>query len=69
MVDHKVPHKGDQVLFWDHDNWQPVCFDCHDRHKQRVERRGYTTTVGRDGWPIDPSHPANRTGTPGGSNL
>ena len=31
IVDHKVPHKGDQKLFWDRKNWQSMCKPCHDR--------------------------------------
>ena len=31
VVDHITPHKGDQTLFWDHDNWQPLCKSCHSR--------------------------------------
>ena len=30
VVDHIVPHRGDQKLFWDQDNWQPLCKDHHD---------------------------------------
>lgn len=30
VVDHKTPHKGDQRLFWDVSNWQPLCKRCHD---------------------------------------
>lgn len=29
VVDHIVPHRGDPVLFWDENNWQPLCRDCH----------------------------------------
>ena len=29
VVDHIVPHKGDRTLFWDRDNWQPLCASCH----------------------------------------
>jgi 5-methylcytosine-specific restriction protein A len=29
LVDHIIPHKGDQVLFWDVTNWQSACDDCH----------------------------------------
>ena len=25
VVDHVVPHRGDQGLFWDERNWQPLC--------------------------------------------
>ena len=31
VVDHIIPHRGDQKLFWDENNWQPLCKDCHDR--------------------------------------
>ena len=31
VVDHIFPHRGDQQLFWDQDNWQPLCKECHDR--------------------------------------
>jgi len=31
IVDHVKPHKGDQDLFWDTSNWQPLCKPCHDR--------------------------------------
>jgi 5-methylcytosine-specific restriction protein A len=30
-VDHIVPHRGDQRLFWDRRNWQPLCESCHNR--------------------------------------
>lgn len=31
VVDHIVPYKGDQHLFWDKANHQPLCKQCHDR--------------------------------------
>ena len=31
VVDHIVPHRGDHRLFWDEQNWQPLCKSCHDR--------------------------------------
>jgi 5-methylcytosine-specific restriction protein A len=31
VVDHIVPHRGDQGLFWDRGNWQPLCKRCHDK--------------------------------------
>jgi len=31
VVDHITPHKGNQDLFWDESNWQPLCKSCHDR--------------------------------------
>ncbi len=30
VVDHIVPHKGDMGLFWDKNNWQPLCKKHHD---------------------------------------
>lgn len=32
VVHHKVPHKGDQVLFWDPSNHEASCAPCHDAH-------------------------------------
>lgn len=39
VVDHIVPHNGDQTLFWDRSNWQSLCKPCHDQVKQREEAR------------------------------
>lgn len=36
VVDHIIPHKGDRSLFWDSNNWQPLCKPCHD-HKTATE--------------------------------
>ena len=36
VVDHIVPHRGNQKLFWDKNNWQALCKSCHDR-KTRTE--------------------------------
>ena len=30
-VDHVVPHRGDDSLFWRESNWQPLCKSCHSR--------------------------------------
>jgi len=38
VVDHIKPHRGDDRLFWDRTNWQPLCAPCHNRHKQGQER-------------------------------
>jgi 5-methylcytosine-specific restriction protein A len=32
VVDHKIPHRGKQDLFWDPGNWQPLCY-CHHNRK------------------------------------
>lgn len=34
-VDHIIPHKGDQDLFWDESNWQALCASCHSRKTAR----------------------------------
>ena len=40
VVDHRVPHRGDPVLFWDENNWAPSCKRCHDRKTAREGRWG-----------------------------
>ncbi len=35
VVDHIVPHRGDQRLFWDITNWQSLCKRCHDKKTAR----------------------------------
>jgi len=30
IVDHIVPHRGDEELFWDETNWQGLCKRHHD---------------------------------------
>lgn len=37
VVDHKVPHRGDQSLFWNKANWQSLCASCHSAIKQKEE--------------------------------
>ena len=31
VVDHIVPHKGNEALMWDESNYQSLCKTCHDR--------------------------------------
>lgn len=40
VVDHIMPHKGDQALFWDEANWQGLTKAHHDR-KTAKENGGY----------------------------
>ena len=56
VVDHKVPHRGDQALFWDRKNWQGLCKQCHDAHKQRQENGGTSAGCNLAGMPTDPNH-------------
>lgn len=37
VVDHIDPHRGDERLFWDESNWQPLCKRHHDSDKKRQE--------------------------------
>lgn len=53
VVDHIIPHKGDQALLWDRANWQPLCFSHHNSHKQSLEKGGKgRVAIGVDGWPL-----------------
>ncbi len=38
VADHKIPHHGDEALFWDENNLQCLCKPCHDKLKQKQER-------------------------------
>jgi 5-methylcytosine-specific restriction enzyme A len=38
VVDHVIPHKGDQGLFWDQSNWQSSCDAHHVQIKPRLEK-------------------------------
>jgi 5-methylcytosine-specific restriction enzyme A len=53
IVDHKTPHRGNQALFWNEDNWQSLCATHHSSDKQREENGGTAARrIGSDGWPI-----------------
>lgn len=39
VVDHIHPHQGNQKLFWDRRNWQPLCRSHHSSTKQSLEIR------------------------------
>ena len=61
VVDPIEAHKGSLALFWDVDNWQSLCRDCHDTVK-RSEERGTVLRSGcdADGMPLGATHPWNR---------
>lgn len=46
VVDHIKPHKGDKELFFDYDNYQSLCYSCHNR-KTAKEDGGYGRTISR----------------------
>lgn len=35
VVDHHIPHRGDQELFWRQSNWRAMAKPCHDAKTQR----------------------------------
>ena len=39
VVDHILPHRGDQDLFWDQSNWQSLCYSCHSVKTTTVDNR------------------------------
>ncbi|MBB3567235.1 HNH endonuclease [Rhizobium sp. BK491] len=41
VADHKTPHHGDEVLFWDENNLHCLCKTCHDSLKQKQERQSF----------------------------
>ena len=44
VVDHVIPHRGDDKLFWSRSNWQPLCFSHHNGEKQMLEKSGTQRT-------------------------
>lgn len=63
VVDHIVPHKGDERLFFNANNLQSLCKAHHDSTKAAEEGRGYSLELDETGWPVDPRHPANQEET------
>jgi len=61
-VDHKIPHRGDPVLFWDRSNWQALCNPCHNGPKRREEEAARRAQVDRA------ARPATDSAGRGGSN-
>lgn len=54
VVDHIQPHKGNSRLFWQQDNWQPLCAPCHDGPKRAAEQSGVLRGCDERGFPLDP---------------
>ncbi len=57
VVHHPTAHKGVWLLFIDPANHESVCKPCHDGELQQIEKRGFSSRVGADGWPTDEQHP------------
>lgn len=52
-VDHKRPHRGDMLLFWDRSNWQGMTERCHNR-KTAAQDGGFgNPTRGEPTAPVD----------------
>lgn len=49
-VDHIIPHKGDKNLFWNENNWQSLCHECHSR-KTATEDGGFGNAITPRGSP------------------
>nr|WP_249309140.1 HNH endonuclease signature motif containing protein [Ralstonia insidiosa] len=56
VADHKVPHRGDETLFFDPDNLDSLCKPCHDGAKQQLEKSGTLRGCDVDGVPLDERH-------------
>ena len=53
IVDHVTPHKGNEILFYNADNLQSLCKQCHDKAKATIERKGYLIGCDVNGNPVD----------------
>jgi 5-methylcytosine-specific restriction protein A len=51
VVDHIVPHKGNQLLMWNEKNLQSLCAHHHNSEKKRQEMNT-RPMIGADGWPM-----------------
>lgn len=59
-VNHRQAHKGDRALFFDPDNLESTCKQCHDGPVQSFERRGVRRGCDVNGRPLDQNHLWNR---------
>ncbi len=52
VVDHIIPHRGDQELFWDQTNWQPLCYSCHSIKTTTIDNKlsDYDVAQLKAGW-------------------
>lgn len=57
VAHHLIPHRGDRDLFYK-GKLKSLCDKCHNSIEQSYEKSGYHKQIGRDGWPIDSTHPA-----------
>jgi 5-methylcytosine-specific restriction endonuclease McrA len=50
VVDHIEPHRGNQELFWNPDNWQSLCLRHHNSAKKREENRAARRADELEAW-------------------
>ena len=53
VVDHIIPHRGNEALFYDPKNLQSLCKQCHDSVKQQLEVTGVRRGCDTSGNPLD----------------
>ena len=46
VVDHIKDHNGDYELFWEPDNHQPMCAECHNKKTAKTRGWGKNKSVG-----------------------
>ena len=39
VVDHRIPHRGDEQAFWNQNNWNALCRGCHNAKTGRETRK------------------------------
>lgn len=61
-VDHMIPHGGNEESFFDENNWQSLCRECHAFKTRRDEGKTVRMGCDIDGVPMDSVHPWNRQG-------
>jgi hypothetical protein len=60
IVHHTQQHHGDRTKFF-MSPLMSLCAPCHDGVMQRIEKKGYDTAIGNDGFPLDvKKHPFYR---------
>lgn len=52
IADHRVPHKGDYILFWEGE-LDSLCKRHHDSDKALIEGGKRVVQIGVDGWPLE----------------
>ncbi len=62
IVDHHPPHNEDWQQFF-HGPVRSLCKPHHDSQAQADEARGFSVSVGEDGWPEDDQNPFNTGAT------